>query len=371
MVQIVARPLKEAQELASDHFSRNFPLYKRQAGPNQASPLNSDWVKNSPSYQGQRSGNGYPSAHQTGTRRSVNITPSSELENDENGLPELLQDLLTRSSTDLTPKEQTTIAALLNKYQDVFSTSPEHIGRTNKIKHSVDTGDCSSSKSTTQEITNFPKQIQASKSPIGKFLTGEPMGRVAIDILGPLPMSKNNNRCVLVLSDLFTKWTEAYPLPDQEAKTVAQALTNELISRFGTHLQLYSDQGQNFESKLLKEVCSLLQIEKSRATIMRPQAKGSVERFNRTLVSMVKMYCQENQDCWDEFIPQLLMAYRSSKHASTSSGIMGLAILGIPLDAYVIFNTPKGRREMKKRSSCPVSREIADDAYNQFTNAIK
>ncbi|VDH99871.1 Hypothetical predicted protein [Mytilus galloprovincialis] len=86
------------------------------------------------------------------------------------------------------------------------------------------------------------KQLQARKAPMGKFLTGEPMERVAMDILGPLPMSKNNNRFVLVLSDLFTKWTEAYPLPDQEAKTVAQALTNEFISRFGTPLQLYSDQ---------------------------------------------------------------------------------------------------------------------------------
>ncbi|CAC5374624.1 unnamed protein product [Mytilus coruscus] len=110
-----------------------------------------------------------------------------------------------------------------------------------------------------------PKQLQARKTPMEKFLTGEPMERVAMEILGPLPMSKNNNRFVLVLSDLFTKWTEAYPLQDQEAKAVAQALTNEFISRFGTPLQLYSDQGQNFDSRLLKEVCSLLQIEKNKS----------------------------------------------------------------------------------------------------------
>ncbi|CAC5374625.1 unnamed protein product [Mytilus coruscus] len=57
----------------------------------------------------------------------VNIIPSSQLENDENGVPEHLQDLLTRSGTHLTPKEQTTLAELLNKYQDVFSRSPEDI----------------------------------------------------------------------------------------------------------------------------------------------------------------------------------------------------------------------------------------------------
>ncbi|CAC5391227.1 unnamed protein product [Mytilus coruscus] len=70
-----------------------------------------------------------------------NIIPSRQLENDENGVPEHLQDLLTRSGTHLTPIEKTTLAELLNKFQDVFSRSPEDIGRTDKIKHSIDTGD--------------------------------------------------------------------------------------------------------------------------------------------------------------------------------------------------------------------------------------
>ncbi|CAG2255154.1 unnamed protein product [Mytilus edulis] len=71
----------------------------------------------------------------------VNIIPSRQVETDENGVPEHLQDLLTRSCTHLTPKEKMTLAELLNKFQDVFSRSPEDIGRTNKIKHSIDTGD--------------------------------------------------------------------------------------------------------------------------------------------------------------------------------------------------------------------------------------
>ncbi|CAG2217764.1 unnamed protein product [Mytilus edulis] len=86
----------------------------------------------------------------------VNIIPSRQVETDENGVPEHLQDLLTRSCTHLTPKEKMTLAELLNKFQDVFSRSPEDIGRTNKIKHSIDTGDAR------------PVRVPPRRLPIGK-----------------------------------------------------------------------------------------------------------------------------------------------------------------------------------------------------------
>ena len=53
----------------------------------------------------------------------------------------------------------------------------------------------------------------------------------------------------------FTKWPEADALPDGEAKTVATVLVREFICRFGTQLELHSDQGRNFESELIKEMC--------------------------------------------------------------------------------------------------------------------
>ena len=74
------------------------------------------------------------------------------------------------------------------------------------------------------------------------------MDRVAVDVLGPLPRTSRGNRYVLVAIDYFTKWMEAYPLPDQEATTVAEALVQGMFSRFGTPSELHSDQGRNFES---------------------------------------------------------------------------------------------------------------------------
>ncbi|KAL3871559.1 hypothetical protein ACJMK2_039717 [Sinanodonta woodiana] len=122
------------------------------------------------------------------------------------------------------------------------------------------------------------------------------MEKVALDILGPLPCTKNGNKYIMTLCDCFTKWTEAIPLPDQEALTVTKAFVNEFVCRFGTPLQLHSDQGRCFESKIFRGMCDCLSINKTRTTPLRPQANGLVERFNRTLATMLTMYCEQDQN---------------------------------------------------------------------------
>ncbi len=155
------------------------------------------------------------------------------------------------------------------------------------------------------------------KCPMSSYLVGEPMEKVALDILGPLPLTQLGNRYVLVIMDCFSKWTEAVALPDQEAATVAKAFVDNFVCRFGTPLQVHTDQGSNFESQLFQDLCSWLQIHKTRTSGMRPQSNGGVERFNRTLEVMLTMYCENDQRTWDIYLPQVLMAYRSSVHAAT------------------------------------------------------
>jgi len=161
---------------------------------------------------------------------------------------------------------------------------------------------------------NFGKKRRA---PLQQYSVGTPMERLAMDILGPLPITPRNNRYVLVVSDYFTKWTEAYALPDQTAATVAETLVSEFVSRFGVPRQIHSDQGTNFESKLMEEVCKLLNIEKTRTTPLHPQSDGQVERFNRTLVEMLRGKLQPDQKDWDLQLPMCMMAYRSAVHEST------------------------------------------------------
>lgn len=91
-------------------------------------------------------------------------------------------------------------------------------------------------------------------APLGSYHVGEPMERVAVDILGPLPLTRRGNKYVLVMVDCFTKWTEAVALPDQEATTIARAFVDTIVCHFGAPLQIHSDQGRNFESKLFQEM---------------------------------------------------------------------------------------------------------------------
>ena len=102
---------------------------------------------------------------------------------------------------------------------------------------------------------------------------------MAVDLVGPLPESPNGNSCILVIGDYFTRCMETLPLPNQEAGTVAGKLVNEVFLLFSIPEQLHSDQGPQFESQLMSEICKLLKIYKTSTTPYHPQCDGLVERF--------------------------------------------------------------------------------------------
>ena len=129
-----------------------------------------------------------------------------------------------------------------------------------------------------------------------------------MDILGPLPITPRQNKYVLVVGDYFTKWTEALPIPDMETATIARVLVNEFISRFGAPSHLHTDQGRSFESSLIKEICTLMGIVKTRTIPYHPQSDGMIERFNRTLLSMLRMAAVDDETNWDLRIPCLMLA---------------------------------------------------------------
>ena len=155
------------------------------------------------------------------------------------------------------------------------------------------------------------------KAPMKTYGVGEPMERIAVDILGPLPTSEKGNRFIIVVADYFTKWVEAYPVPNHKAQTVAEALVNNFFMRFGLPHTLHSDQGRDFESKLFQQMCQLLKIDKSRTTPWNPQSDGMVERLNRSLETMLREKVAANQLDWDEHVDISCAAYRAVPHEAT------------------------------------------------------
>ena len=111
---------------------------------------------------------------------------------------------------------------------------------------------------------------------------------------------------------------EAYAIPNVEAKTVATKLTDEFFFRFGIPEQLHSDQGKQFESQLLKEVCTILRIDKTRTTPYHPQSDGLIERFNRTQLSMLSTSVDGDPFHWEDHLQKVCMAYNTSIQSSTN-----------------------------------------------------
>ena len=155
------------------------------------------------------------------------------------------------------------------------------------------------------------------RAPLQTIKTEYPMQVVSVDILGPLLESDAGNSYVLVAGDHFTKWMEAYAIPNQEVITVARKLTDEMFCRFSPPEQLHSDQGRQFESELLKEICRILNVKKTRTSPYHPQCDGLVERFNRTLLDMLGTTTQDHPFDWEDQIHKVCMAYNTSVHAST------------------------------------------------------
>ena len=124
---------------------------------------------------------------------------------------------------------------------------------------------------------------------------------LGMDFVGPLPPSLHRNMFILALTDYFSKWAEAYPLPDQSANSVAVCLA-DWITRYGAPIRITSDRGASFVSEAVASFCRLWGVQQQFASAYHPQANGLVERFNATLVDMLRAFSIESGKLWDEYI---------------------------------------------------------------------
>ena len=157
-----------------------------------------------------------------------------------------------------------------------------------------------------------------SKIPLGKVpLMNTPFQKIAIDLVGPIsPCSGKGNRYILTVVDYATRWPEAVALPDITTERIAESLL-DIFSRLGFPQEILSDQGSQFTSGLMKEICRLISIKQSFTTPYHPMANGLNERFNGTLKAMLKRICQERPKDWDRYLPAILFAYREVPQSST------------------------------------------------------
>ena len=167
------------------------------------------------------------------------------------------------------------------------------------------------------DICQRRKEMQPRpKAPLQIQVSGEPCERIAMDIMGPLLKTPTGNEYVLAITDYFTKYTEAFPMPNQTAETVANVLVNKWITYKGQPLEIHTDRGANFESKLVSEVCKLYNIDKTRTTSYHPQSDGQVERYNKSISDIVRRLVKRTNE-WDTVLGFSVCAYNATIHEST------------------------------------------------------
>ena len=154
------------------------------------------------------------------------------------------------------------------------------------------------------------------RAPLVNIRSKYPLELVCIDYL-TLEPSQGNICNLLVITDHFTRFAVAIPTRNQTAKTTAEALYKEFIVRYGIPTRLHADQGANFESQLIKELCDIMGIKKSRSTPYHAAGNGMTERFNRTLISMLGTLEEEKKKNWKQYVAPLVHAYNCIKHEST------------------------------------------------------
>ncbi len=159
------------------------------------------------------------------------------------------------------------------------------------------------------------KGLPQKAAPLENIHATYPLELVCVDYLSIEPDSRDT-RNVLVLTDHFTKFAVAVPTRDQRAKTIAKALWDNLIIPYGFPCRLLSDQGRDFESKIVKELCALIGASKIRTTPYHPRG-NPVERYNRTLLDMLGTLEDKDKYHWRDFVKPLTHAYNCTRNDTT------------------------------------------------------
>lgn len=204
-------------------------------------------------------------------------------------------------------------------------------------------------------------------APLVNIRTSRPLELVCMDYLSLEPDGKGTKN-VLVITDHFTKYAVAVPTPDQKSKTVAKALWNNFFIHYGFPERLHSDQGRDFESTLIKELCSLLGIKKTRTTPYHPRG-NPVERFNRTLLEMLGTLEEEDKTRWRDFVQPLVHAYNCTRNDTTGFSPYQL-MFGrqpkLPIDIAFGLN-PGGQSKMSHSEYVKKLAESLKESYRLAT----
>ncbi|MCP4487896.1 MAG: DDE-type integrase/transposase/recombinase [Gammaproteobacteria bacterium] len=155
------------------------------------------------------------------------------------------------------------------------------------------------------------------REPLQSISAVKPFDLVGLDALGPLPLTINGKKHVLVMVDYLTKWVELYSVETLKTTEVAQVYVEQFICSHGCPLQLLTDQGPSFTASLFREINDLLRVRKIYSTPYHPACNGLAERTVQTVINTLACLVSTNSNQWDTLLPFVKFAINSSSNEST------------------------------------------------------
>ncbi|KAL0130248.1 hypothetical protein PUN28_002086 [Cardiocondyla obscurior] len=209
----------------------------------------------------------------------------------------------------------------------------------------------------------------------------KPFEKCALDIVGPLTVTNAGNKYILTFQDALTKFSKAIPVANQEAATVAKAFATKIIFEHGIPEKILTDQGTNFVSKMFKNVCKLLKIEKIQTTAYHPESNGALERSHRTLAEYLRHYINGDQTDWDEWVPYAMFAYNTTPHTATGytpfelvyghQATLPTALATAPRNTYTYDDYAQELRERLRASNTIAKEHLKKEKEKSKTNFDK
>ena len=138
--------------------------------------------------------------------------------------------------------------------------------------------------------------------------------KVGIDLVVSLPITKEGYNGILVITEYLSKYPYAVPIRSKTAIEIAEKFFI-YITLFGPPKHLISDQGKEFVNEVIKNLTEIAGIEHRISSAYHPRTNGNCERFNQTLINALKKHSEDDPQCWNAWIPYVLMAYRTRKHS--------------------------------------------------------
>ncbi|PIO75335.1 integrase core domain protein [Teladorsagia circumcincta] len=143
--------------------------------------------------------------------------------------------------------------------------------------------------------------------------------KVYVDLTSPMHTTEMGNRYIMAIIDHFSKYVVAVAIPDCSSTTVARALMNECILKYGVMSELISDNASYLRSETLIELGKLLRINRYFCTPYHHEGNGACERVFATFQLMLRSYISTAQMDWDQFVPACAFMYNTSAHGSTQN----------------------------------------------------